>query len=135
VPNFATGVAIAILAGSSQLVAHHSFPATFDVSKPLKLSGTVTAIEWANPHVYFYIDVVDEQSGTVVNWAIELLSPNALARRGWSRNSMTVGDKIVVEGSAARDGRRDSPSARRERARIPLPPPIALILPGSVSLS
>ena len=103
---FATGLVIAILAGSSQVFAHHSFPATFDISKPLTLSGTVTGIEWANPHVYFYIDVVDEQSGARVNWAIELLSPNALVRRGWSRNSMTLGDKVVVEGSAARDGTR-----------------------------
>jgi uncharacterized protein DUF6152 len=103
---FATIVATAILGGSSPLLAHHSFAATFDISKPLKLSGTVTAIEWANPHVYFYIDVANEQSGTVVNWAVELLSPNALARNGWSRSSMTVGDKVVVEGSPARDGTR-----------------------------
>ena len=72
----------------------------------MKVSGTVTAIEWANPHVYFYIDVVDEQSGAVANWAIELLSPNALARNGWSRNSLTIGDSVIVEGSPARDGSR-----------------------------
>lgn len=99
-------VAVATLGGSSPLLAHHSFAATFEPSKPLKLAGTVTNIEWANPHVYFYIDVVDEQSGAAVNWAMELLSPNALARNGWSRNSMTVGDKVVVEGSPARDGSR-----------------------------
>lgn len=99
-------VAMAILSGSSQLHAHHSFSATFDASKPLKLTGTVTRIEWANPHVYFYIDVVDEQSGAVANWAIELVSPNALLRTGWSRNSIAIGDKVVVEGSPARDGSR-----------------------------
>ena len=104
--HFAVGVTIAVLTGPSQLVAHHSFTATFDSSKALKLSGTVTSIEWANPHVYFYIDVMDEQSGAVANWAIELLSPNALARNGWSRNSMAIGDKVVVEGSPARDGTR-----------------------------
>lgn len=109
--HFAATLSIAILAGSSQLFAHHSLPATFDISKALKLSGTVTAIEWANPHVYFYIDVVDEQSGIVANWAIELLSPNALVRNGWNRDSLTIGDKVVVEGSPARDGTRLS-SAR-----------------------
>lgn len=104
--DFIALVAMAILGGSAPLLAHHSFAATFEPSKPLKLAGTVTNIEWANPHVYFYIDVVDEQSGAAVNWAMELLSPNALARNGWSRNSMTVGDKVVVEGSPARDGSR-----------------------------
>ena len=105
-PCFIALVAVAILGESSPLLAHHSLAATFDVSRPLKLTGTVTGIEWANPHVYFYVDVVDEQSGAVVNWAIELLSPNALARNGWSRNSMAIGDKVVVEGSPARDGTR-----------------------------
>jgi hypothetical protein len=99
-------IVLAVLGGSPQFLAHHSFAATFDASKPLKLTGTVTGIEWANPHVYFYVDVVDEQSGAVANWAIELLSPNALVRTGWSRNSMTIGDKVVVEGSPARDGSR-----------------------------
>lgn len=99
-------VVVTALCGSVPLLAHHSFTATFDATKPLKLIGTVTAIEWANPHVYFYIDVVDEQSGAVVNWAIELVSPNVLARNGWNRNSMAIGDKVAVEGSPARDGTR-----------------------------
>lgn len=104
--HFTALVAVAILGGSPPLLAHHSFAATFDATKPLKLTGTVTRIEWANPHVYLYVDVVDEQSGAVNNWAIELLSPNVLVRNGWNRNAMTIGDKVVVEGSPARDGSR-----------------------------
>jgi hypothetical protein len=65
--------------------------------------GTVTKIEWMNPHTYFYIDVKDE-SGKVVNWAFEMGSPNALMRQGWTRNSMKIGDQITVEGWLAKDG-------------------------------
>jgi hypothetical protein len=84
-------------------IAHHSFAAEFDASKPVKLTGTVTKIEWMNPHAYFYIDVKDE-SGKVTNWGMEMGSPNGLMRQGWSRNSMKIGDEVTVEGSRAKDG-------------------------------
>jgi len=83
--------------------AHHSFAAEFDADKPVRLVGTVTKIEWTNPHAWFYIDVTDE-AGKTVNWGWELGSPNGLIRAGWTRNSLKVGSVITVEGSRARDG-------------------------------
>ena len=100
---FATVAAIAVMAGAVPVLAHHSFAAEFDASKPVKLTGTVTKIEWMNPHAYFYIDVKDP-SGKVENWGLEMGSPNGLMRQGWTRNSMKVGDEITVEGSMAKDG-------------------------------
>ena len=95
--------AIACLMASWPTMAHHSFPAEFDIDKPLKLSGTVTAVEWMNPHVWFYIDVKDE-SGKVTNWAWELGSPNMLMRTGWNRNSLKIGEVVTVDGFHARNG-------------------------------
>jgi hypothetical protein len=87
----------------ASLSAHHSFAAEFDANRPVKLKGTVTKIEWMNPHAYFYIEVKDE-SGKVTHWGLEMGSPNGLMRQGWTRNSMKIGDEIVVEGSQAKDG-------------------------------
>jgi hypothetical protein len=84
--------------------AHHSFPAQYDVDKPVTLTGKVTRVEWTNPHIFIYIDVEDEQSGGVVNWALEMGGPNALLRLGWKRDSLKPDDIITVEGSLARDG-------------------------------
>jgi hypothetical protein len=95
-------VAFSNAAGS--LLAHHSFAAEYDHDKPIKLTGAVTRVEWQNPHAYFYIDVKDAQTGRVVNWAFEMAAPAVLQRTGWKRSSMKVGDVLVVEGWAAKDG-------------------------------
>jgi len=84
-------------------VAHHSFAAEFDANSPIELTGTVTKVEWANPHTFFYIDVTTAK-GDVENWALEMGSPNGLMRRGWTRDSMKIGDIVMVTGSRAKDG-------------------------------
>ena len=85
------------------LLAHHSFAAEYDSAKPVTLKGTVTKLEWMNPHARFYVDVKDE-TGKMTAWELELGSPNGLMRRGWTRNSLKPGDSIVVEGYLAKDG-------------------------------
>jgi hypothetical protein len=91
--------------------AHHPFAAEFDRHKPLTLEGVVTKIEWQNPHVRFYLDVPDA-SGAVVKWELELGSPNGLLRAGWTRNSLQVGQKVVVSGFLAKDGSRLANASR-----------------------
>src|SRR5829696_5278986 len=76
--------AVVLAMGGRAVSAHHSFAAEFDAAKPFKLSGTVTKVEWQNPHTFFYIDVTDEK-GKVTNWAMEMGSPNGLSRAGWTR--------------------------------------------------
>ena len=95
--------AVALGMGGRAVSAHHSFAAEFDAAKPFKMTGTVTKVEWQNPHTFFYIDVTDEK-GKVTNWAMEMGSPNGLTRAGWTRNTMKAGDKVTVEGSLAKDG-------------------------------
>jgi hypothetical protein len=83
--------------------AHHSFAAEFDAAKPISLTGTVTVVEWTNPHAHIQMDVTD-QDGKATSWNFELGSPNALMRRGWYRSSLKPGDKITIEGYLAKDG-------------------------------
>ncbi len=94
---------IAVLLAPGAAAAHHSYSAEFDAGKPVKLTGVVTRVDWKNPHALFYIDVTDE-SGKVANWSWELASPTQLMRSGWTRNTMKAGDRVIVEGTLARDG-------------------------------
>src|SRR5688572_13859321 len=89
---------------AAPLWAHHSFAAEYDSEKTLNLKGAVTKIEWNNPHVYFYIDVRDEVTGKVVNWAFEMGAPAVIQRNGWTRNTMKIGDLVIVVGSQAKNG-------------------------------
>lgn len=96
-------IAAIATAAAVPALAHHSFAAQYDGNKPVTLTGTVTKVEWTNPHARFYIDVKDAD-GKVVNWNLELASPNYLKRAGWSSSSLQEGDQITVEGSLARSG-------------------------------
>ena len=98
------------------LLLHHSFAADFDLAKPVTLSGTVTKIEWLNPHVHIYLSAGGEA------WTVEMGSPNGLRQRGWTAQTMKIGDVITVSGSRAKDG------SRTANARF-------IMLPNGVRLS
>ena len=89
--------------GAVPAFAHHSFAAEFDDKAPVTLKGQVTKVEWANPHIYVYVDAKDA-SGKVVNWALEGGPPNSLYRQGWRKDSLKPGDAVTVEGWKAKDG-------------------------------
>lgn len=101
-----SSVLLLLMIGVASLVApasaHHAFAAEFDISKRITLKGVVTKIEWSNPHTYFYVDV--KEGSNVVNWAFETAGPNTLARLGWDRHSLKIGDQVTVVGYRARDG-------------------------------
>lgn len=85
-------------------IAHHSFSAEFDREKAVELTGIVTKVEWTNPHVWFYINVRDEETGEIVNWGAELGPPHGLQRRGWRRDTLGIGEQVTVDGWLARNG-------------------------------
>jgi len=97
------GAAFVVAAAVVPVIAHHSFAAEFDAKKPVKLRGTVTKMEWINPHSWVHIEV-KTPDGKVEQWMIEGGAPNALLRRGWNKNSLLPGTEILVEGFQAKDG-------------------------------
>ena len=96
-------VMIVVVLAGARLLGHHSFAAEFDATKAIRLTGTLTKIEWTNPHTYFYLDVKDD-SGNIVKWGCESGAPGALSRRGFKRGDLKIGDTIVVDGYRAKDG-------------------------------
>jgi len=97
-----TGLLILFTIGRTAY-AHHAFSSVFDPERPLDVKGTVTKVEWMNPHIWFYLDVENED-GDVENWGFEMGSVNALVRRGWSQDSLEVGEVVSIAGWRARDG-------------------------------
>ena len=95
-------MSFAFLASGVSIAAHHSFAAQYDRDKPITLTGTITRIEWANPHIYFYVDVADK--GATTHWAIEGGAPSTLYRAGWRKDSAKVGESVTVDGFLAKDG-------------------------------
>ena len=98
----ATLIAVALPA-----MAHHSFSAEFDSTKQVEKRGYVTKVEWTNPHVWFYINVKDEVTGKQTRWGFEMGPPHGLQARGWSRDTMKIGDEVIVNGSLAKDGSKE----------------------------
>jgi hypothetical protein len=96
-------VGIASLVAAAAAVAHHSFAAEFDINRPIKLQGTVTKIEWTNPHAWVFVDAKDDK-GSTQNWAVELVGINDLLRLGWGRDRVKTGDVIDVDGFGAKNG-------------------------------
>jgi hypothetical protein len=88
---------------SAATQAHHSFAAEFDRAKPITLEGTITKVEWTNPHARIYIDVKDDASGEVISWDFELGPPNGLMRQGWNRNSLREGHIVKISGFLSKD--------------------------------
>ena len=102
--NVAIGVAVASLfVNAAPVFAHHAFAAEFDAKKPVKMRGTVTRMEWINPHAWIHIDV-KEPDGKVVQWMIEAGTPNTLFRRGFTKDSLHQGTEILVDGYQSKDG-------------------------------
>lgn len=109
---FVVGVA---LLSAQTLIAHHSFAAEFDRNSPVTLTGSVTRVDWGNPHIWVFMDVKDD-TGKVSNWGVEGGAPNALFRNGWRKDSLKVGDTVTVEGFKSKDG---LPRANANRVTLP----------------
>ena len=103
--NVAVAAILCMFVAGASAFAHHSFAAEYDSNKQVTVKGVVQKVAWVNPHAYVYIDVKDE-TGKVTTWAFESLSPNALARQGWTRNSLKAGATVTVDGYMAKDGKR-----------------------------
>jgi hypothetical protein len=97
------GLLVLLIGGTLPALAHHAFVAQYDASKSVTLHGVITKVEWTNPHARFYIDVKDK-TGNVTNWNLELASPNALRRLGWTRDFLQVGAAVDVLVAPAKDG-------------------------------
>ena len=94
-----------VAASATSVLAHHAFAAEFDANKPVRFEGTVTRMQWINPHVWLHLDV-KKPDGTLESWAFEAGTPNVLFRRGFTKNSLLPGTKIVIDGYRAKDGSR-----------------------------
>jgi len=108
-------VGIGVLITTVPVATHHAFAAEFDLDKPVTLTGTVTKLEWTNPHIWIHLDL-KEPNGKVVSWRAEGGAPNALYRIGWKKGSLTVGQEVTVNGYLARDG---SPTANANSIKLP----------------
>jgi hypothetical protein len=100
-----------LVATTPFLLAHHSFSAEYDANQPVKVTGVVTRVDWTNPHIWFFVDVKDDQ-GKVTNWGFSGGPPGVLQRRGISRTALKAGDTVVVEGFRARDGSNNASGGR-----------------------
>jgi Family of unknown function (DUF6152) len=100
----AASAAIIAAAGATSASAHHSFAAEFDVNKPVHLEGTVAEFQWVNPHSWLIVDV-EQDDGSTVQWSVEGGAPSALLRRGWTRDTLPAGTRVIVDGFQAKDGK------------------------------